>query len=246
MKDLFSTQADLYSRYRPTYPADLYQYILSSVKKRRSALDCATGNGQVAASLSEYFDHIDAIDISQRQLDYAVQRRNVTYCVSAAEKTPFDDNSFDLITVAQAYHWLDTHAFCREATRIGRPNAVVAVWAYDLVQASSPIDDLVRHWNFDILGPYWEKERAHVYNHYRDLAFEFDPLPVREFRIQTEWSCEDLIGHLRTWSALQTMMKNVGTGPFDQIVQEITGAWGTEARRPVEFSLFLKLGRIVK
>ena len=54
-KDLFSKQSDLYAKYRPTYPQDLYEYILSFVKERNIAWDCATGNGQAAAVLSEFF-----------------------------------------------------------------------------------------------------------------------------------------------------------------------------------------------
>jgi hypothetical protein len=33
-KDLFSKQSDLYARYRPTYPRELYDYILSFVKEK--------------------------------------------------------------------------------------------------------------------------------------------------------------------------------------------------------------------
>jgi hypothetical protein len=45
-KDLFSKQSDLYARYRPTYPKELYDYILSFVKEKNTVWDCATGNGQ--------------------------------------------------------------------------------------------------------------------------------------------------------------------------------------------------------
>jgi hypothetical protein len=34
-KDLFSKQSDLYARYRPTYPKELYEYILSFVKEKK-------------------------------------------------------------------------------------------------------------------------------------------------------------------------------------------------------------------
>src|SRR5690349_10648465 len=109
--DRFSAQADLYARYRIDYPPELYAFLLATVPRRQRAWDCATGNGQVAAVLAQYFKHVDATDISQAQLDQAAARPNITYQLAPAEHTPFPDNSFALITVAQALHWFDQEAF---------------------------------------------------------------------------------------------------------------------------------------
>src|SRR5262245_31315897 len=103
-KDLFSKQANIYAAFRPTYPKELYDFIFSRVEKNHKAWDCATGNGQVAGYLANYFDKVYATDISQQQLDNAVKRDNITYSVSPGEKTSFEDQQFDLITVAQALH----------------------------------------------------------------------------------------------------------------------------------------------
>src|SRR3954468_4081905 len=100
-KDLFSKQSDVYAKFRPTYPKELFEYILSFVQQRNSAWDCATGNGQAAVMLSDYFKNVEATDISEAQLANAVQKENINYRISPAEQTPFDDNTFDLVTVAQ-------------------------------------------------------------------------------------------------------------------------------------------------
>src|SRR5947209_15554910 len=104
-KDLFSSQADVYAKYRPTYPQELFDYILRFVKERESVWDCATGNGQAANVLANYFQTVEATDISEAQLKNAVKKENIYYQICPAERTPFADNSFDLITVATAYHW---------------------------------------------------------------------------------------------------------------------------------------------
>ncbi len=126
-KDLFSNQAELYAKYRPTYPKELIEYVVSFVNKKETALDCATGNGQAAILLAASFQKVFATDTSLKQIDQAVKYPSVTYLREEAEKTSFDDNSFDLITVAQAYHWFEFDAFYAEATRIGKPDAIVAV-----------------------------------------------------------------------------------------------------------------------
>jgi SAM-dependent methyltransferase len=228
------------------YPPQLYDFILAFVERKDAALDCATGNGQVAGALASSFHIIHAIDISEDQLSHAVQQRNIEYSVCRAEQTAFDDNSFDLITVAQAYHWFDGAQFCSEAKRIGRAGGVVAIWGYDLAYSSSPIDSIVRHWNFDILAPYWEPERKHVYTHYEDLPFEFERIPAPEFEIVVDWTCEELIGHLNTWSALQKMKRQVGDGAFQKTVREIRHSWGSDGKRRFILPVFLKLGTVRK
>jgi len=48
-KDNFSKQSDLYVKFRPNYPQELYDFIMSRVVKKEMALDCGTGNGQAAS-----------------------------------------------------------------------------------------------------------------------------------------------------------------------------------------------------
>src|ERR1700753_1972597 len=96
-KDLFSKQASTYAKYRPTYPAELIDYILSFTRGRQTAWDCATGNGQGAVLLSPPFEQVLATDTSEKQLQQAVPAGNIRYSVSPAEKTAFPARSFDLI-----------------------------------------------------------------------------------------------------------------------------------------------------
>jgi ubiquinone/menaquinone biosynthesis C-methylase UbiE len=144
LKDIFSTLAELYSKYRPVYPPELFNFILSFVSRREAALDCATGNRQVARTLAPQFRRVCAVDISENQLSHAVKLDNIEYSVCRAEQTPFSNNSFDLITVAQAYHWFDGSQFCREANRVARSGAIVAIWVYDLAYSTSQIDRIVQ------------------------------------------------------------------------------------------------------
>ena len=129
-KDLFSKQSDLYARYRPTYPKELYEYILSFVKEKNTAWDCATGNGQAAVVLADHFKKVIATDISAAQIDKAIKKENIEYSVCPAESTPFEENTFDLVTVAQAYHWINWKEFKKEVTRVCKPGAIIAIWVY--------------------------------------------------------------------------------------------------------------------
>ena len=84
-KDLFSEQSKIYARFRPTYPKELFDYILQFVEERKTAWDCATGNGQDAKVLADYFEKVEASDISQAQINNAVRKPNIQYHICPAE-----------------------------------------------------------------------------------------------------------------------------------------------------------------
>src|SRR5688572_30203861 len=142
-KDLFSTQSDLYAKYRPDYPQELYDHILSFVNKKDMAWDCATGNGQAAVVLADHFKKVIATDISAAQIGKAIRKENIEYLICPAESTLFDDNLFDLVTIAQAYHWLKWDAFKKEVTRVCKPGAVISAWMYDRF-SEEKVDGVVR------------------------------------------------------------------------------------------------------
>jgi ubiquinone/menaquinone biosynthesis C-methylase UbiE len=115
-EDEFGPRANLYSRVRPSYPAELVRAFVSSlpVGIHGSVLDVACGSGQLSLMLSHYFDIVVAIDKSQRQLEQAPlssRPKNIRYQVGTATQLPgpVNDGSdscyWDAITCAQAYHW---------------------------------------------------------------------------------------------------------------------------------------------
>src|SRR6187431_1364690 len=155
-KDLFSKQADLYARYRPTYPKELYDYILSFVKEKNVAWDCATGNGQAAVALSDHFKKVIATDISAAQIEKAKVKDNIEYLVCPAESPPFDENTFDLVTVAQAYHWIKWNEFKNEVFRVCKSGAIIAVWVYyNHTTGSKEVDDAIHDFYKNVTKSYW-------------------------------------------------------------------------------------------
>jgi hypothetical protein len=74
-KDNFSDRSELYAKYRPTYPPELYSFLISNVDRREQAWDCGTGNGQVARELSKYFDKVYATDISEQQIKMLFKKK---------------------------------------------------------------------------------------------------------------------------------------------------------------------------
>ncbi|MCA8831176.1 class I SAM-dependent methyltransferase [Hymenobacter pini] len=240
--DRFSTQADLYARYRIDYPAELYQWLLPQVSGRAHAWDCATGNGQVAAKLAEHFAQIEATDISTAQLSQAPQRPTIRYQPSKAEHTPFAADSFDLITVAQAVHWFDMEAFNAEVRRVLRPGGIIAEWGYNLLSISPELDPLVRHFHDDAMRPYWDDNRWHIVDEYARLPFPFAGVQTARFAVRRQWSAEWLLNYLRTWSSVANYQQQHQQDPVLQIADGLTRLWGP-GEREVVFPVFARAGR---
>jgi SAM-dependent methyltransferase len=244
-KDLFSQHSKEYATFRPTYPNELYDFILSHVKNFDAAWDCATGNGQAANDLAKRFQKVVATDLSKKQIQKATPNDKIQYSVCKAEQTPFADNSFDLITVAQAIHWFDFDLFYKEVKRVGKPDSLFAVWGYSLLSVSPFIDRLINDFYVNVVGSYWDKERKFIDEHYQTIPFPFEEIPSPKFEINVTWTIEELIGYINTWSAVQKFIQSNGFNPVDDWINSIRPNWKNE-KQTIKFPLFLRLGIILK
>ncbi|HET6449920.1 MAG TPA: methyltransferase domain-containing protein [Spirochaetia bacterium] len=98
------------------------------------ALDIATGAGHTAMALSPHVSRVTAYDITPQMLEETARNaaarglRNVVTRQGPAEKLPFADASFDIVTVRQApHHFADIRAAIFEMARVARPGARVVV-----------------------------------------------------------------------------------------------------------------------
>jgi ubiquinone/menaquinone biosynthesis C-methylase UbiE len=245
MKDNFSRQADVYAKYRPSYPKELFDFIVGHVKQRAAAWDCATGNGQAAKELAAWFEKVEATDISQKQLDKAIATHNIIYSVQAAEQTAFADNSFDLITVSQALHWFNFEKFYTEARRVAKPGSWLAVWMYSLLRISPAIDTIIETYHYETLHDYWDNERKYVDNNYTTVPFPFPEINTPSFSITYHWTLEELEGYFNTWSALQKYITANEENPVPALIQRIGEQW-TGAKMKIVFPIHLRMGQIKK
>lgn len=230
-KDLFSSQANDYAKYRPTYPEALYEYVASLSADRTLAWDAGTGNGQAAVELARFFDAVVATDPSEKQLKEATVSARVEYRCATAEDSGLSARSVALITVAQAFHWFDQPKFYAEVKRVAKPGAALVVWSYGNATVNSEVNAVVENLYEKILGPYWDKGRKLVEEGYRHEKFPFAELPPPSFAMQVEWSADEMLGYLGTWSALAKYKKEQGRDPRELIEEKLRGAWGNGLKK---------------
>ncbi len=246
MKDLFSKQASAYAQFRPNYPAALFDFVLQNVENKEVVWDCATGNGQAAKVLAQHFKQVYATDISQKQLDNAVNADNIYYAVGRAEQTDFTEGVFDLITVAQAVHWFDFDKFYAEVRRVAKPNAILAIWGYGTFRFyDEEVDNLVQDFYLNVVGPYWDAERRHIDAQYTTIPFPFEAIETPRFSLNFKWQRDEFEGYLHSWSSVQNFIKAKGFNPIPNFMLDIEAVWGEFECKELYFPVFMKIGKVI-
>jgi SAM-dependent methyltransferase len=241
-KDIFSRLSAGYAKFRPSYPPELYRYLLGTVEETSMAWDCGTGNGQVAVELAKSFSFVSATDISRDQLKHAGIRDNIAYSLARAEDAPFPDGVFDLITVAQALHWFAFDKFFHEANRTLKPHGVLAVFGYERCTIDPSIDRVLDHLHDEIVGPYWDDERRHVETRYEHIPFPYKELTTPSFAISYDWTLDQLLGYIGTWSAVQHFIDRNASSPVDRIIGDLRRNWSGDEVKKITFPVFLRAG----
>lgn len=242
MKDLFSTGSQLYQKARPSYPLAVLEAILQHVPEQQLAWDCAAGSGQFTQLLAPYFEHVVATDLSAQQLEQAPRLENVSYQVQLAEKTSFFMQSFDLITVAQAVHWFDFDAFYREVCRCLKPNGVLAVIGYGVLElVDAELNALVQDLYCNTLKGYWDVERKYIDAAYQTIPFPFEEIAMPDLSMSYRWNAEQLLNYLSTWSAVKHYVLKTQQDPLCELrgyLEQQSGSF------ELSFPIFMRVGRL--
>ncbi len=136
-KERFSSRVDDYVRYRPGYPAALFETLdaLGCSRPGGVVVDVGSGTGILSRGLldSGHGARVVAVEPNaamRAAAEGALAGRPLFESVDAsAEATGLPDASADLVIAAQAFHWFDAPRARVEFARILRPSGLVAlVW----------------------------------------------------------------------------------------------------------------------
>jgi SAM-dependent methyltransferase len=243
--DHFSRLSARYAEYRPRYPEGLFDAIAAASRRRELLWDCATGSGQAAVPLAARFDAVVASDASRQQLRSATPHPRVRYFAALAESAPVRDHRVDVVTVAQALHWLDLAAFYAEVRRVLLPGGLFVAWTYGAQRVDdAAIDAVVEDFYDRVVGPYWAPERALVEAGYRTLDFPFDEVAIASPPMMGHWTLGQLLGYVSTWSAVAKCRDVTGLDPMLELEARLERLWGDAARpRPIEWPITVRAGR---
>jgi SAM-dependent methyltransferase len=148
----FSDRAETYAKYRPGYPDDLLWFLRTLVAPPATVADVGSGTGILTRELLNNGYELYAVEPNE-----AMRRKAESslggcpfFCSvrGTAEATTLADQSVDLITCAQAFHWFDRAKAKLEFNRILRSNGVTALLWNERLDEASPVnrayDDLFK------------------------------------------------------------------------------------------------------
>ena len=96
-----------------------------------------------------------------------------------------------------------------------------------------------------MVGPYWPPERRHIEANYTTLAFPFEEMAHPAFGLDLDWSFEQVIGYVSSWSATAQYRKALGQDPVPLLRESLGEVWpGADARARVRIPLGLRVARL--
>lgn len=241
--DHFSTIAKRYAAFRPRYPHALADALAALTPRHDLAWDAGCGNGQLSILLAAHFSRVIATEPSDAQLREAPPHPRIDYRRAKAEDAVLEDGSVDLAVAAQAAHWFDWPRYVAEVARVTRPGALVALVSYGILHLTGEADALVERYYHDDVGPFWPPGREHVENGYRDLAWPWSALEAPAIDMTAEWTREELLGYVATWSATVKMLDVNGPAAYERLGEQLARVWPDDERRTVSWPLAVRLAR---
>jgi SAM-dependent methyltransferase len=233
----FSNRVDDYVKYRPNYPAAVFDVIERRVREReqrsgvilpRTAADIGSGTGIFTRSLLERGWTVHAVEPNQAMREAAEKALgHLPHFVShegTAEVTGLEDATVALVVAAQAFHWFDA-ARCRvEWRRILRPGGLVSL-VWNVRQLGTPFMDAYEEVLTRLLPEYSRVTHRHVdeaaLGVFFDGRYETESVSHRQV---FDW--EGLAGRV-TSSSYAPKPEDAG---FDALMRELQAVFAAHAQ----------------
>ena len=201
----FSDRVEAYVKFRPGYPSALVQTLIQKTGLETGAevADVGAGTGIFTQLLLDQGFRVFAIEPNANMRNAAeillADYSHFTSIDAPAESTGLANNSLDLITAAQAFHWFDNATTKAEFKRILKPGGKLA-----LIWNKRRISHPFQHAYDAILRDYAPEYGAvnHMNLTERDIAAFFDngQMEILRFDNSQRLAFPDLLGRLKSSS----------------------------------------------
>jgi SAM-dependent methyltransferase len=125
---LFDRHAEAYDRFRPTYPDAVIDEMLGPVPEGLDVLDVGCGTGIASRQIAQRGAKVLGVELAPRMAEIA-RGHGVEVQIAAFESWDAAGRTFDRVTSAQAWHWLDLPLATAKAASVLRPGGKLClIW----------------------------------------------------------------------------------------------------------------------
>jgi len=133
----------VYDSARPSPPASVVDILchLARVERPRLVVDLGCGTGLSTRAWAARANEVVGVEgnpAMAAQARAATSAANVRFVDALAAATGLAGAAADVVTVAQAFHWMEPQPVLREAARLLRPGGLFAAYDYDWPPAIEP------------------------------------------------------------------------------------------------------------
>jgi SAM-dependent methyltransferase len=220
----FGSASEQYDRFRPSPPRGLIDDLVAL--RPVDVLDVGCGTGKVARALIDRGMRVTGVEIDERMAGLA-RGHGVPVEVAEFESWDAADRRFDLITCADAWHWIDPARCSEKAAALLRPRGTLALfWNYYLLDAN--VTELFQR----VYDEHAPQARTHSYIPHQTQGepFEpisaFGPIETRAYRWDTTVSATDWVGLVATFAdhrALRPQQLTTVQAALHEVIDDLGG-----------------------
>lgn len=195
----FSSRAEDYAKYRPSYPDAVIDRIIADLGNPAElmAADVGAGTGIASRMLADRRIKVIAIEPNAAMRQVARSHPLVEFRDGSAEDTNLADAAVGLVTCFQAFHWFNPESTLKEFSRILKPKGkLAAVW-----HNRDRTDEFTRQYSLltQQASNNDSELRYGTERHLRETSW-FNPVRHLVFPAQQPLDCQGLIGRAMSTS----------------------------------------------
>lgn len=148
-----------YRAFRPPLHDIILEKSITNKTTHVLGLDIGCGTGQSSTMLAHFCNQVVGIDPSIDMISKGINHPNVSYSLFNKKHINFEDNTFDIITLAGSLWYAKSQELLNEVIRVGAEKANVIVYDFEVL-----LEDIRTKIGFDT------KADDSSYNHEEDFS----------------------------------------------------------------------------